>query len=178
MQNIATPKHLVKLLALALILSPMAALAACNPPVIEDMKQVGNTRLSVLFWDVYDAELFTDTGSYDNYQQRALRLTYLRDIESAELVESTREEWQRLDIEITEQHEQWLSELDQMWPDITEGDCLLLVEDTDGHGVFYNSDGQLGTIANETFTDQFLAIWLDENSRFEQERDELLGVQE
>ncbi|RUO70246.1 chalcone isomerase family protein [Pseudidiomarina salinarum] len=176
MLKISTISQPIKALATILLLAPASVMAACNPPVTTDMQQVGSTRLSVLFWDLYDAELLTDSGSYDNYEQRALRLTYLRDIESAELVESTREEWQRLNIEITEQHEQWLDRLNSIWPDITEGDCLLLVENNAGHGVFYNGQGKLGSIENQTFTDQFFAIWLDKDSRFKDERDELLGV--
>lgn len=154
------------------------AYAACTAPALDDLNKVGSTRLSVLFWDVYDAELFTDSGDYESYQQRALRLTYLRDIEAQELVETTQEEWERLDIAISDDHRQWLQQLNQMWPDITEGDCLLLVENEQGESVFYNAAGQLGKIPSDTFTDDFLAIWLSKNSRFKEERNELIGAKQ
>ncbi|RUO40967.1 hypothetical protein CWE22_01855 [Pseudidiomarina aestuarii] len=153
-----------------------SAQGACVNDQFESLEVVGETRLSVLFWDVYDAQLRTDSGNYDSYDQRALRLTYLREIKATELVESTQEEWERLGIEITENHQTWLQELNQMWPDVKKGTCLMMIEDADGFAQFHSADGQLGTIQSATFTDDFLAIWLDENSRFKDERNELIGA--
>ncbi|WP_411358322.1 chalcone isomerase family protein [Pseudidiomarina salilacus] len=163
--------------ATALLLGLNAnALASCQTERLSDLDAVGKTRLSVLFWDVYDAELFTDSGNYDTYAQRALRLSYLRDIEAQDLVDTTREEWERLDIKITSEHEQWLSDLAQMWPDVQEGDCLMLLETAEGHSEFYNAETKLGEIPSATFTEDFLAIWLSPESRFRDERDELIGA--
>lgn len=153
-----------------------AAQASCTNDQFDNLKVVGETRLSVLFWDVYDAQLRTDTGNYDAYDQRALRLTYLRTIKAKELVESTQEEWERLGIDISADHEQWLQELNDMWPDVEKGTCLMMLEDSDGYAQFFSTEGELGTIQSATFTDDFLAIWLDENSRFKDERNELIGA--
>lgn len=168
-------KRLVTALALCCVVAPTMAFA-CEPSSAESLKQVGKTRLSVWFWDVYDAQLFTDSGNYDNYERRALRLSYLRDIEAQDLVETTKEEWQRMDIEITAQHEQWLTQLNQMWPDVSNGDCLMLVETEQGHSNFYNAEGRLGQIDSAQFTEDFLAIWLSPKSRFKEERNELIGA--
>ncbi|RUO62284.1 hypothetical protein CWI71_05290 [Pseudidiomarina insulisalsae] len=167
---------MLKLVLIAVSLLVPAVYANCSPKAAAELEKVGETRLSVWFWDVYDAELFTDSGNYENYQRRALRLSYLRDIEASELVETTREEWQRLDIRMSEQHEQWLSELNEMWPDVSNGDCLMLVETPEGHSEFYNADKKLGVIPSAEFTDDFLAIWLSPDSRFRAERNELIGA--
>ncbi|MGM0526526.1 MAG: chalcone isomerase family protein [Pseudomonadota bacterium] len=163
---------------LSALVATNAWASSCQESLPDDLKKVGETRLSVMFWDVYDAHLYTDTGEYDWEQrdelQKALLLDYLRDIKAADLVETTGEEWQDLDLK-HDQQEQWLEQLNNIWPDIKEGDCLLLRENDQGYAEFYQADKLLGTIENKTFTEQFLAIWLSPDSRFESERRELVG---
>ncbi|MGQ4275776.1 chalcone isomerase family protein [Pseudidiomarina sp. E22-M8] len=169
----------LSLLGLALLTaftSTVAAAANCTPTVATSFETVGSTRLSVWFWDVYDAELLTDTGNYKNYDRRALRLSYLREIKAADLVETTKEEWQNLGISMTPEHEDWLNKLNELWPDVQKGDCLMLVETEQGHSEFFNAEGQLGIVASGEFTDDFLAIWLSPDSRFKRERNELIGA--
>jgi hypothetical protein len=172
-------KGLVATLALVLGgFNFVAAAQQCTVDAFENLQKVGETRLSVWFWDVYDAELRTDTGAFENAEQRALQLSYLRDIQAKDLVETTAEEWQRLGITLSAEHEQWLQELREMWPNVNEGDCITLLETEQGHAKFYGPKGELGEIASAQFTDDFLAIWLDENSRFKKERNQLIGVQQ
>lgn len=148
--------------------------AAVEP--FKELKPVGKTRLLVWFWDVYDAELRTETGAYENAQRRALQLNYLRDIKAKDLVDTTEEEWQRLNIRVSDEHKQWLQRLETMWPNVRKGDCITLVETIDGHAQFFGPEGELGVVESAQFTDDFLAIWLDEKSRFKSERDELIGA--
>ena len=170
--------NLVRLLSLVTLLacSPVLAAENCPIPNQSDFEQVGKTRLKVLFWSVYDAELWTDSGNYEAFNQRVLRLNYLRNIAADDLVDTTGDEWQRLGIELTADHQQWLIELRNMWPDVRKGDCLMLVENDAGYANFYNAAGLLGTIESPVFTEHFLAIWLAENSRFDDERNQLIGV--
>jgi len=146
----------------------------CTDAVPDHFSKVGETRLSVYFWDVYDATLYSPSGKYQQDERQALLLEYLRDIKAKDLIETTEEEWQKLELN-SDKHEQWLKQLDAIWPDIKEGDCLLLVEKKDGTAEFYQGDKLLGEIKDKDFTEQFLAIWLSENSRFESERNELIG---
>tara|TARA_B000000460_G_scaffold87988_1_gene61303 strand:+ start:29 stop:571 length:543 start_codon:yes stop_codon:yes gene_type:complete len=152
----------------------------CKKPLADEYKEVGQTRLRVLFWDVYDAFLYTTDGDFDwsqrKQQRKALLLRYLRDIEAKELVETTSEEWEKLGFNSQEQS-QWLDKLSEMWPDIKEDDCILLKETNEGYAAFYQGDKSLGVINSSQFTEQFLAIWLSPESRFEEERDELVGKQ-
>ncbi|MGM0481671.1 MAG: chalcone isomerase family protein [Pseudomonadota bacterium] len=172
------------LLTLALLLLPIsvnAQASSCDESLPEQFQKVGETRLSVWFWDVYDARLYTESGSFD-WQQRkqlekALLLDYLRDIKAADLIETTGEEWDKLGFSHPQQ-QQWLTQLADIWPDITEGDCLLLRETAEGFAEFYQDDKKLGVIKHKTFTEQFLAIWLSPESRFESERQELVGAKQ
>ncbi|MDN7124201.1 chalcone isomerase family protein [Pseudidiomarina sp. 1APP75-32.1] len=167
---------LITITLLTGLLASGAASAQCSPTAASSLQTVGSTRLSVWFWDVYDAELLTDSGNYKDYDRRALRLSYLREIEAADLVDTTKEEWQRLGIEITPTHQQWLAKLNRIWPDVQAGDCLMLVENAQGQSQFFNTDKELGTIESSEFTDDFLAIWLSPDSRFKEERNELIGA--
>ncbi|MAB22293.1 MULTISPECIES: chalcone isomerase family protein [Idiomarina] len=148
--------------------------AECSQSVPGNFSKVGETRLSVYFWDVYDATLFSPSGNYEKNERQALLLEYLRDIKAKDLIETTEEEWQKLELD-REKHKDWLAQLDSIWPNIKEGDCLLLVEDEEGSAEFYQGEKLLGTIKDKEFTEQFLAIWLSENSRFRSERNELIG---
>jgi len=161
-------------LATLLINTPAQA-NECAVSYADDLKLVGETRLSVMFWDVYDARLYTDSGAYEDAKQRLLRLDYLRDIDASDLVETTAEEWERLDYEIDSETKDWLASLSDMWPNVKEGDCITLRETENGYAEFYGNDGLLGTVESKTFTQRFLDIWLAENSRFEDERNELIG---
>ncbi|WP_404399292.1 chalcone isomerase family protein [Idiomarina seosinensis] len=171
-------KTLVIWLFLLIPFSAAVHASSCEQSLPEQFKRVGETRLSVWFWDVYDATLYTEKGSF-SWQDRkqlnkALLLDYLRDIKAADLVETTAEEWDKLGFSHPERSN-WLEQLSAIWPDIKEGDCLLLRESDDGYAEFYQDDKKLGVVEHETFTEQFLAIWLSPDSRFKDERQELTG---
>lgn len=166
------------LAASALLVSALitpAFAASCEASVPGDFSKVGETRLSVLFWDVYDATLYSPSGEYEKSERQALKLNYLRDIDADDLIETTEEEWQKLELNSSE-HDEWLTKLKDIWPDIKEGDCLLLLETKDGYAEFYQGEELLGTVESQEFTDQFLAIWLSPESRFKEERNELVGA--
>lgn len=160
------------------ILASASALAAqqCQADVTEPLQKVGETRLRVYFFRVYDAALYTDSGAYPGADTVALQLNYLRDIRAEQLVDTTRDEWKSLGYTVDEQAEDWLQELQIMWPDVSSGDCLIATSENHQHVRFYNQQGALGSIDNEQFAEQFFAIWLSEKSSFRRNRDELVGA--
>lgn len=148
------------------------ALKQVNTP----LQLVGKTRVQVFLFKVYDATLETDTGTYPEYQRLRLSLRYLRSIRSSALVEETEKEWLNQGFEPTPASADWLRELSNIWPSVTAGD-VLIAEHISGEGIrFLSAEGVLGTIQSEQFAERFLAIWLSENSRFKQNRDELVGL--
>ncbi len=56
------------------------------------MVLLGESRLSVLFWDIYDARLDVQGGTYDSDQPFALSLAYLRDSSGSGIAERSIEE--------------------------------------------------------------------------------------
>lgn len=163
---------------LALLAAGMASANAanqCYASVTEPLQKVGDTRLRVYFFRVYDATLYTQSGSYPESDSLALELNYLRNIRASQLIETTRDEWEKLGYDVNERAENWLQQLADIWPDVGQGDCLVAQSGNDQGVRFYNDAGFLGEVEDNDFSDRFFAIWLSENSSFRRNRDELVG---
>lgn len=160
-----------------------AAASSCGSDVIsgvrsassQSLAKVGETRLRVMLFRIYDAELYSDTGSYSQADERLLRLNYARSFTSERLAEQTRDEWERIGFPENEKTGEWINTLKNIWPDVNSGDCIVAHQLPNGAVRFYGNEGELGAIEDQQFGEQFLAIWLSENARFRSSRDELVG---
>ncbi len=156
------------LLVFALLLGS----AQANPA--QDLKMVGSGTFNFMFWKIYDISLLTASGSYSEGEQPlALAITYARDIEGKQLVSTTIDEWERQDINW---QENWSTRLMEIFPDITEGDQLLLRVDEQYNSNFYFNEQPIGVIEDSAFTDAFLAIWLSSDTRSQKLTRELTGA--
>lgn len=151
-----------------------AANSQSEAQVAEGLKPVGETRLRVLFMRIYDAALFTDSGDLDSAERLALAIEYARNFSAQQLVNQTRDEWERMDL-VTSDSESWLTELSVMWPDVNSGDCIVAIRTEEGSTKFFSRDRELGVIEAPGFAERFFAIWLSEQARFRRSRDELVG---
>lgn len=140
---------------------------------IHDLKPSGSGQLTWLFLDIYQATLYTSDGQYrDDDYPKALEITYQRDISAHDLIQTTADEWRRLNIPFSQA---WLTQLDQIWPDVSRGDRLLLRADSSNDAVFYFNDSPIGKIEGTPFAEAFLAIWLSPNTRDKSLRAQLIG---
>ncbi len=82
-------------------------------------RRVGEATLTWGPFTIYHSQLRTPNGRYDGPQQdRALIITYRRDIDREALVEATRDQWQAQGILQQEpRSEAWLRMLQGIWPD-------------------------------------------------------------
>ena len=141
----------------------------------DSLQLTGEARLKVLFWNVYDARLYTAEGRYrERAWPIALQLDYLRDIESSDLVEETFRQWQEQGLDGHPRIDQWLARLGKLWPDVTAEDAITLVVDARGQSSFYFNDVLLGGIDDPDFADYFAAIWLSENTTSPRVREKLI----
>ena len=153
----------------------LALLLAGNAQA-EQLQLVGKARLEVLFWSIYDSRLYTADGRYsDGQRPLRLELEYLRDIEAADLVEQTRNEWQHLQLPVQEK-ELWLEELARLWPDVREDDVLALEMRESGRSTFLLNGKPLGSIDDPQFGPSFLAIWLSPDTSRTELRRSLIGM--
>lgn len=98
---------------------------------------------------------------------------YLKDISSVELLERTVEQWQHIGVE-TEKYQDYLSLLQQIWPNINKGDTLSLIFDKRSSAFYYNQE-LIGIVDSPQFGQLFIDIWLAKNTSQPNLRKELLG---
>ena len=135
---------------------------------------VGEARLKVFIWKVYDSALFTPSGRWQGGGPYQLSLHYLRDIPAATLVEETEKAWQEQGRSHPRLNE-WLGLLGDLWPDITEGDNLVFGLNASGDSVFWFNGSPVGSIDDRDFGPLFGGIWLDPDTPRPRLRAQLIG---
>lgn len=146
-------------------------------------RKVGDATLSWGPFTLYTSRLSTPDGRYHGpAQDRALIITYQRDIDHEDLVEATRDQWQALGVLQQEpQSAEWLRMLNGLWPDVKPGTQLaFVVQDKRGQFWYRATPAQktftpLGPVQSDAFSRNFLAIWLDPRTQYPELRQQLIG---
>lgn len=160
----------IKLLLLSLLVS---STVFAKPTA--GLEPVGSATLKVLFWTIYDSKLYAPDGEFDGVEPGlVLEITYRRAINSKDLVQRTEKEWRNLNLKNANQAV-WLARLRTLWPDVNDGDSLILEVGDGLASRFYANNEFLGTLEDPEFTRQFLAIWLSRNSSYPDLRNQLVG---
>lgn len=142
---------------------------------VQGLTKYGEGQMSVMFWDLYKAELFGQTPSYQSDTSPvALKITYLRDIDKEDLIEATLDQWGHIGYE-NESIPKWATQLEQIWPDIKEGSQLTIRVHSDGSSDFYDATSKIGSMEDPQFGKAFLAIWLSEKTSEPKLRAKLIG---
>lgn len=161
-------------LVLALAMGGTSSFAHSTSPLVK----VGEARLKVMFWSIYDSRLYTPSGQYvEGERPLRLEIDYRRDVSTQALVDNTRKEWSAMG-RTHPRRDQWLATLSELWPDIKENDVLRLELDADGVSTFTHNDDLLGRIEDPEFGQQFVDIWLSEDCTRPALRTALLGKDE
>ena len=138
---------------------------------------VGEARLKVLLWKVYDSALYTPSGRWLGAGPYQLSLTYLRDIPVEQLIKETRKAWDEQN-RVHPEQENWLRALAEMWPDISAGDNLVFGVGADDQNQFWFNGQSIGGIDHPDFAAFFGGIWLSEDSPRPALRARLIGEQD
>ncbi len=144
---------------------------------------VGTSSLSWFVFDLFDSELKTPTGVYEESgdvtpHALALLISYLRDVPKEQLLKATKKQWTKLGYseKVTTD---WLEKLERIYQDINEGERLVYFTDgISGEFIMYdrqNNATSLGMIKDEQLNDAFLSIWLSPNTEYLKHRNQLLG---
>ena len=138
---------------------------------------IGTSPLKVLFWEVYESELFTRDGEYRGVEpDLALNLVYRRTLTNKQLVNATEKEWDKLSGPDFQVNEAWLPLLLELWPNVEADDEILLYVDNHLASHFYFNGNKLGTLQDAAFTEKFLAIWLSPQTSYPNARKKLLDL--
>lgn len=167
-----------KLIVIALLSWSQWCLASIPTQVIEqyvpNAKIVGSGRFSVLFWDIYDATLYAQDGTWQENKPYALALTYLRELDAQAIAERSIEEMRKQGVNDDEKLAQWLQKMSELFPDVEENTVLTGIADDNGHTQFYQGEQFLGYVEDPDFTRCFFGIWLNENTSEPKFRKQLL----
>jgi hypothetical protein len=153
---------------------------ALNANTLPQMTKLGEGEMSYLFWSLYRAELYVNELPYQHHvYPKLLKIEYFKSIKKDDLLNATKEQWQHIGIDdnsITD----WLVQLQDIWPDIDEGDQLIIYVNGEGQSIFYSdisdlSTNELGVINDVHFGPAFLDIWLSEKTSEPELRAKLLG---
>jgi len=153
-------------------------------PVLEGLVEIGSGELTWFGLQVYEARLLDADGQYDATGQQgalALEITYRRNIPQERLLDTTEREWNRLEralnISGRSMVEDWLGQLEKIWPDVAPGDRIIALYEPEGATRFYGNEGLLGVIEDPRFGPAFLGIWLHPDTRADDLRTALIGGQ-
>lgn len=171
----------MKLLFLLLtVVSLSNAQASTAISVVDDyMEQpsvAGTARLKVMFWNVFDAELYAPSGEFDPEKPFALSLTYLRKLDGQKIVDKTIQEIAKqggIDKAVLDD---WNAQLMALIPDVDKGTTITGVQTSSLQTILYRDGQRLGRIDDAEFTRRFFNIWLGEQTSEPQLREELIGL--
>lgn len=150
--------------------------AVSIPIFVQAKNKVGEARLSFLFWDVYDAQLYAPAQNFRADGEFALSLQYLMDFSGPDIAERSIDEMRGQGYRDKPQLDRWLIEMLTIFPDVKEGDTLIGVRAANGHSQFFYNGNKIGEISDPLFADAFFGIWLAPNSSEPKLRKKLLGI--
>ena len=165
---------------LSFISAMMVALTAHGSSLerawIPDAVLLGQGRLRVLFWEIYDASLYATNGVYDPEKPFALSLTYLREFAGSDIARRSIEEIRRQGFADETTLASWMEQLDAIFPDVVEGDQIIGISRPSEETRFILNGALIGTITDQNLSRRFFDIWLSESTSEPDMREALLGI--
>lgn len=165
------------LIAIIFLLPPSSSLALDT--VIEkhipDAKLVGSGKLTKVIWDVYQAELFTQSGEYVEGKPLALKIEYLRDIKRDKIADKTVEEMKAQGFTDDKKLNKWREDMINSIPDVKDGTTITGIYTKDKNTIFYSNSKKEKIINDKEFGQKFFDIWLSPKTSEPKLRKKLLG---
>ncbi|MFT6270243.1 MAG: hypothetical protein ACJAVV_003072 [Alphaproteobacteria bacterium] len=142
----------------------------------ESPQVVGQARLKVFFFNIYDAVLFAPQGNFEAEQPFALKLKYLRDFEGKEIASRSVGEMRNLGMQDEVKLAKWYQEMQDIFPNVKEGETITGIVDKKQVSHFYLNEKPLGKVHDIEFSKWFFNIWLSEETSEPKMRQQLLGL--
>ncbi|TDQ47666.1 chalcone isomerase family protein [Permianibacter aggregans] len=147
---------------------------------LQQLQTHGRYHLTWFGLSIYDITLWTSEQPFrfavdQKPSPFALEIRYKIDVDADDLIEETRDQWQELAL-LNDDAKRWLQQLPQIWPDIKEGDRLVMFVDESLQTRFYHNDRFVGQIDDAAFATRFSAIWLAEGAEYPDMRKALLAL--
>ena len=143
---------------------------------IPNGKLVGTGQASIMFWDLYEASLFAPEGVFSQDKPFAISLKYLMDIEGRKIADHSTKEMRRLGVSDEVKLATWHSQMDNLFPNVKEGNQITGIYTSDKRSIFYKDDHKIGEIKDPEFGHNFFRIWLDQKTERPTLRLKLIGA--
>lgn len=163
-------------MSLSFIGSPAIAHLRVASVYVPEARLVGKARLSYLAWNVYDAELYAPLGRWDRNAPYALSINYLRTFTGEAIAKSSAEEIRKQGLNNEAVLSKWQRKMEQIFPDVSNGNNLMGVRDRNGHAIFFFNGRKIGSIRDREFTNRFFDIWLSQKTSRLGLRRKLIGA--
>jgi len=124
---------------------------------------IGNANYSFLFWDIYDAELYSTSKKY-NSNELAIILKYNRSIDKETLIRETINDIKEQKSISNQQEEKWKSLLESIYIDTKTNKKFIAIK-INNKSIFYYNNKKLYESFDEEFNQLFFDIWLRSNSK-------------
>ena len=134
---------------------------------------VGEVNYTHLFWDLYDAKLFTETGNFDN-NKFALTLKYNTKISKKSVVKETLNQLKKQKEYTDEELVELTTLLNSTFKKIEVGDTFIGIKENDTAYFYFKNEKVLETEDLE-FINLFFDIWLRQDSQNPAFTKKLLG---
>lgn len=142
---------------------------------VPNAQKVGEARLTMMLWDVYDATLIAPNGKWSADKPFALQLTYLRHLDGEKIADRTIKEMRKQGFQDEIKLATWHTQMRQIFPDVYEGDILSGISTKTGTSIFLKNGEQIGQVNDPQFSKTFFAIWLSPETSAPDLRLGLLG---
>ena len=124
---------------------------------------VGKANYSFLFWNIYDAELYSTSNKF-NSNELAIILKYNRSIDKETLVKETINDIKEQKNISKEQEEKWKSLLESIYIDTKTNKKFIAIK-IKNKSIFYYNNKKLHESFDKEFNQLFFDIWLRSNSK-------------
>jgi hypothetical protein len=146
---------------------------------LDSARLAGAGALRWLGLRIYDARLWVGPDGIDpgrlDASPFALELGYARALSGAAIAERSAEEIERLGLGDAQARQAWHRRMQQLFPDVSDGDRILGLHRPGQAARFYLNGSPLGEVADPGFGPAFFAIWFDARTVAPDLRQALLG---
>ena len=134
---------------------------------------IGNANYSFLFWNIYDAELYSTSNKFDS-KKLAIVLKYNRPIDKNTLVKETIDDIKQQENISKQREEKWKALLDAIYVS-TKIDKKFIAIKVNNRSIFYYNNVKLYESFDQEFNKLFFNIWLRSDSKNPEFTKALLG---
>ena len=135
---------------------------------------LGRADVSLLGFDLYQAQLWSSRSTFSFQEPFALTLIYKRKFTAKQLTKNTIEEVARIENTSVKEHAA-LSKIQKCFADVGPNDRITGIANSSDNATFYVNGRQSCSIEYPKLTQRFFGIWLSENTRDPKSRKQLLG---